>query len=69
MMNLFVPTRKVWVIVANRQYEKKREISGFENKFSNIPEVTEDVVNVKKGMLRLGAIPGDIKILEDASYV
>ena len=45
----FVPTRKIFVVVANRHYEEKRNIPRF-SEFKDIPEVDADLVNVKKGL-------------------
>ena len=65
-MNEFVPTKKIFVIIANRHYDEKRKIKGFEN-FDDIPEVDEDAINVKNGLKGLGARLMDIRVVHDAS--
>ena len=54
------------MLVANEHYENKRKISGKD--FADIPEVAQDTVNVIAGMVRLGANPGDIRMIKDASF-
>ena len=44
-MSEFVPTKKIFVVVANRHYEEKRKIEGFSG-FEDIPEVDTDAINV-----------------------
>ena len=62
----FVPTRKIFVVVANRHYEEKRKIPRFSG-FADIPEVDADLINVKNGLSGLGASIMDIRLFHDAS--
>ena len=63
---MFIPTKKIFVIIANRRYGEKRKIEGFTG-FADIPEVEEDAINVKKGFAGLGANNLEIRLFHDAS--
>ena len=67
-MNTYVPDKKIWVVAAIEHYGNKRDISGNDG-FADIPEVKKDIVNVIAGMVRLGANPDDIKVIQNASKV
>ena len=51
----------------NRRYDEKRLIERFKG-FEDIPEVDDDAVNVKKGLVGLGANIFDIRDISDASF-
>ena len=66
-MSTFRPTRYIWVVVANERYEVKRSMPGFEG-FADIPEVRQDMENIKKGVMGLGARMLDIESFQDANF-
>lgn len=56
-----------WIIIKNKSYNLRRKIPGYEG-FSDINEVIEDAINVRKGVMGLGARPIDIIEIEDCDF-
>ena len=67
MNDKFVPTKHIWVIVANERYDEKRKFTGY-SELQDIPEVRNDAVNAKNGFQGLGARPLDTHTIADADF-
>ena len=55
------------MIITNSDYSERRKDEGFEN-FIDLPEVTADRENVKKGIMGLGAKQADIIELSNVDF-
>ena len=65
--NLFRPHHYKWVIIKNRHYHVLRETDGYHN-FQDIDQVEQDAINVRNGIMGLGARRMDILEIEDADF-
>ena len=63
----FRPSHYKWVIIKNQHYDVLRETEGYQN-FQDIDQVEQDAINVRKGIMGLGARRMDIIEIEDASF-
>ena len=54
-----------WVIVVNEHYGNKRGLDELFKGFADIPEVNSDCINVKNGLMALGAREADIITVRD----
>ena len=61
------PVHFKWIILKNKVYDKLREAPGCAG-FADLPAVDNDAVNVKKGVIGLGAKAMDIYIIEDTNF-
>ena len=63
----FKPNCYKWIIIKNRHYDVLRETEGYYG-FQDIDQVEEDAVNIRNGIMGLGARRMDIVEIEDASF-
>ena len=63
----FRPSHYKWVIIKNRHYDVLRETDGYQG-FQDIDQVEQDAINVRNGIMGLGARRLDIVEIEDASF-
>ena len=56
-----------WIIVANEHYDELRKIPNYSG-YQDIPAVNEDMVNIRNGLIGLGARETDIITLTDVTF-
>jgi len=61
---IFKPDIYKWIIITIKDYRKRRKVAGYFSMY-DLPYVKDDAINVRKGIIKLGAHNKDILQITD----